>query len=105
MDGDIVSEILKGRGRKMLVLAFDLLQADDVGPGLGEPGLEPLGAGLDAVDVPGGNKHCCGVPALSLSDQPGEPCKAATRPGARKTANPFEPPPVLSNCLKFFYEI
>src|SRR5699024_5902094 len=39
------------------ILAFGLLDVDDVDVGLGHPRLDPVGPGPHRVDVPGGNPH------------------------------------------------
>src|SRR5262249_31549107 len=57
MDGDVVAEVAEDLGWKCRVLDLGLLQADDVGAGVLEPVDRGLGAGPDAVDVPGRDTH------------------------------------------------
>ena len=55
--GDVVAEALEGGEREALVDRLDLLQADEIGPRLLQPGEERVDAGLDTVDVPGHELH------------------------------------------------
>ena len=57
MDGDIVAGRLDLQPRERLLQALDLLQANDVGLGLLQPGEEVFEALTDRVDVPGCNSH------------------------------------------------
>ncbi len=55
--GEIIAERLERLAREGVVDAFGLLQADDVGLALGEPGDRGIDALLDRIDVPGGDAH------------------------------------------------
>src|SRR5690606_31021267 len=57
MGRDIIAERLERRAREGLVEALDLLKSDDVGPGDLEPVQDHRQAGIDAVDVEGGDLH------------------------------------------------
>ena len=57
MHCNIVAERLERLARKGVVDAFGLLQADDVGLPLGEPGGQIIHSLLDGIDVPGGDAH------------------------------------------------
>ena len=57
VDREIVAKFLEGRARKGRVLAFDFLEADDVGCRFLEPGEHGFEPGLDRIDVPGRNAH------------------------------------------------
>jgi hypothetical protein len=49
---------LEGRPGELVLQAFDLLQAQDVGPALGDEAGDLIGAQADRVNVPGGDtKH------------------------------------------------
>ena len=54
---DVVAETLEFLAREFLVDRLDLLEADDVGHGRLEPGKDSRKAGVDGVDVPGGDAH------------------------------------------------
>ncbi len=54
---DIVAERLERLAREGFVHALGLLQADDVGPPLQEPGGQVVHSLLDRIDVPGGDAH------------------------------------------------
>ena len=57
----VVHGVVPERGerqvRERLVRELRLLQAEDVGPCVAQPLLDPLLAGLQRVDVPGGDPH------------------------------------------------
>jgi hypothetical protein len=57
MHGHVVAERLERLAREGVVSAFDLLQADNVGRPLLEPGLQIIHALTDGIDVPGGDSH------------------------------------------------
>ena len=57
MNRDIIAQRLQRLARKRLVDAFGLLQADDVGLTLLQPGGEVVDALLDGIDVPGCDAH------------------------------------------------
>src|ERR1041385_1574649 len=57
MGRDVVAERLQRFPGENIVGAFDLLKANDVGSPLFEPGLEPVHALADGIDVPGGDAH------------------------------------------------
>src|SRR5581483_11228769 len=57
MHRHVVAERLQRLPREGIVGALDLLQADDVGLALLEPGLEAIHALANRIDVPGGNPH------------------------------------------------
>ena len=54
---DVVAEGFKFEPGKCLVEAFDFLEADDIGRGFLEPAEHRVDAGLDGIDVPGGDFH------------------------------------------------
>src|SRR5262245_65906117 len=57
MHGHVVAERLEWLPGEGVIGAFDLLQADNVGLPLIEPGLQIIHALADGIDVPGGNTH------------------------------------------------
>jgi hypothetical protein len=57
MHGNVVAELLERLAGERLVLAFDFLEAADIGRRLLQPSHEIGQARLDAVDVPGGDQH------------------------------------------------
>ena len=57
MHRHVVAEPFQRLAREGLVGAFDLLQADDVGAALLQPGGQAVHALADRIDVPGGDAH------------------------------------------------
>ena len=53
----LVAECREGEVRERVVGELRLLEAQHVGVGVGQPLLDPLLAGLQRVDVPGGDPH------------------------------------------------
>ena len=68
----LVTESGEGHRRKVRVSNLRLLQAQDVGPRVGQPLLHTWEAGLERVHVPGGDPHprasLCPMDALLWSD-------------------------------------
>src|SRR5690606_6980879 len=54
---DVVAARFELGAGEVLIEAFDFLEADDVGPGLVEPGEDRVQARVDTVDVPGRDAH------------------------------------------------
>ena len=52
----LVPERRVGEVRERVVGELRLLEAQDVGAGVGQPLLDPLLAGLERIDVPGGDR-------------------------------------------------
>jgi hypothetical protein len=57
MDRDVVAKRLKGLPREGIGLAFDLLQADDIGLALAKPCDDAIEALPDGIYVPSGYSH------------------------------------------------
>ncbi len=57
MDRDVVAQCLKSLAREGLIHAFDLLQADNVGGPLLEPGLQAVQQLADRINVPSRYSH------------------------------------------------
>ena len=53
----VIANIVKFMGRKILVHAFDFLQACDGWPGFREPFLQPRQPRFDAIDIVGRDFH------------------------------------------------
>ena len=62
----LVAQGLEAQVRERLVGELGLLQAQDVGLGVGEPLLDPLLACLQRVDVPGGDAHPATLPTRAV---------------------------------------
>src|SRR5579884_913063 len=65
VDRDVVAERLEFHAWKSVVDAFGLLQADDVGSALGEPGARGVDPLLNGVHIPGRDVHALSSSAHS----------------------------------------
>ena len=73
---DVIAEVFEDLAGEILVDRLDLLKAGDVRRGLFQPALHRLDAGLDAVDVPGGDFH--EIPADKGTRAPQTACQIVT---------------------------